>query len=502
MIDFRRSFTQLRSGRNEENNFEIKQIQDEIRRGFSKFSQKITLQSPKVMNAINDNSNYQNIILLKCTSPSNYIENARTLTKSSSMPESDFSNYIKLNNIVKTKIKLKKVDATMNSPMRPSISVSSIQNYTHQIPTKSTADLTNSSSMINFSNIKSNFNSSVSNFQEIPFIIRGGGSRKMSPMKSGTPMNNYTFLSRRKGVDENGSIKLGKQSSLNLDSISTKANTRRLSMETNCKTPSFKLFRKDDSTKSILNPVIKERKNKSPVIPRIKSNIQLNQFLIRDFNVGGGLSPQTNKRKIIITEQFYTKQKEIKSKIVSRAEENFEKERINNFEEICELREDSYYSHSNLSSLELSKNNSYENINNFDFVGLKQEYNATKKRHEERIVTLIKENSKKLACMMDNISNSEYSDGDSEIKKIKPLLRKNLQRVIRVRNILKKRVDKCSDFIAVDNINKFKSEKFENDEIVGKTLAKMNPPSFVKTKFRNKTNEKYKAVDGRYFGIK
>lgn len=70
-----------------------------------------------------------------------------------------------------------------------------------------------------------------------------------------------------------------------------------------------------------------------------------------------------------------------------------------------------------------------------------------------------------------------------------------------MRNIMKKRIDPSNDYLGMEDINKFKEQKRDNDNELIQTLQKMGPPSFLKTRFKKATLEKYKVVNGKYFGV-
>lgn len=52
----------------------------------------------------------------------------------------------------------------------------------------------------------------------------------------------------------------------------------------------------------------------------------------------------------------------------------------------------------------------------------------------------------------------------------------------------------------MENIVKFKEERRANDNELILTLKKLGPPSFLKTTFKKHTIERYKIVNGKYFG--
>ncbi len=101
--------------------------------------------------------------------------------------------------------------------------------------------------------------------------------------------------------------------------------------------------------------------------------------------------------------------------------------------------------------------------------------------------------------MIQNVSGS-YEEQDSVDFISTYYNRNNLDRVIRVRNIIKNGHDIERDNVGLNEIQKIKNERAEADKIILSILKSVGPPSFMKTKFRLKTIEKYKNVSGRYFG--
>jgi hypothetical protein len=112
-----------------------------------------------------------------------------------------------------------------------------------------------------------------------------------------------------------------------------------------------------------------------------------------------------------------------------------------------------------------------------------------------------------MADMLQNISDDSYEDPQSNKKAIhsknsKLISKKNLERIIRVHEIVKNKIDKRNDFLGVQNMKKFREARMEMDENLVMVLKKLGTPSFLKTGFREKTMEKYKTVNGKYFGCK
>ncbi len=112
----------------------------------------------------------------------------------------------------------------------------------------------------------------------------------------------------------------------------------------------------------------------------------------------------------------------------------------------------------------------------------------------------MKVKARKLSDLIQNVSG-HYEEQDSDDFIYTHYNRNNLNRVIRVRNILKNGHDKEIENIGINEIQILKNERAEADKYFLATLKSVGPPSFMKTKFRLKTMETYKNVSGRYFGI-
>jgi hypothetical protein len=75
---------------------------------------------------------------------------------------------------------------------------------------------------------------------------------------------------------------------------------------------------------------------------------------------------------------------------------------------------------------------------------------------------------------------------------------RNLKRIIKLRNILKYKVE--DENLAIIDIKKFKDETKDNEKQAILALQSLGPPSFIKKKFPSKTYDKFKRLSGRYFG--
>ena len=78
--------------------------------------------------------------------------------------------------------------------------------------------------------------------------------------------------------------------------------------------------------------------------------------------------------------------------------------------------------------------------------------------------------------------------------------KKNIEKVIKLKKILKNNVLDDMDFMIKGGANKVRKIKEDTEDLLTLTLHKLGPPAFLKTKFRNQTVKKYQTVNGKYFG--
>lgn len=112
----------------------------------------------------------------------------------------------------------------------------------------------------------------------------------------------------------------------------------------------------------------------------------------------------------------------------------------------------------------------------------------------------MKESGNKIGDLIQNVSGI-YEEQDSNDFIHTYYNENNLDRLIKVRNIIKKKGHNVErDNVGIEEIQMLKNERAVADKHCLSILKSVGPPSFIKTKFRLKTIEKYKNVSGRYFG--
>lgn len=103
--------------------------------------------------------------------------------------------------------------------------------------------------------------------------------------------------------------------------------------------------------------------------------------------------------------------------------------------------------------------------------------------------------------MIKDLSFEEYEDfsryGSMKIKNGVHVT--NLDRVIRVRNIMKKGYDQKNDHLGFGDPKKYKENKtiIEFDSMI--SMKTMGPPNFLKRRFKISTIDKTKNINGLFF---
>lgn len=137
-------------------------------------------------------------------------------------------------------------------------------------------------------------------------------------------------------------------------------------------------------------------------------------------------------------------------------------------------------------------------IKNLPIEKMQELINTKKKKLEEQIQEGIKLRSEIKADQILEISLNDYSDlhrNDSDLMENNVHI-KNLNRVIRVRNILKGKPRNEKQKQSYNNRGD------ENEEEISKIIRfkKLGPPSFLKTNFKKETNMKFRMLEGKFFG--
>lgn len=212
----------------------------------------------------------------------------------------------------------------------------------------------------------------------------------------------------------------------------------------------------------------------------LKTGTAVNNYLMRDFQIGDAVDPvQASKRKFSITQRFFHEKDEKKKAEQIKQLEHYGKMTGKQVftDKLYEEKEDSFVS-----------NISEEQLDNY--IQMHKEFKVKEKKKAF-------ERSRNMVQMIENLAHSDYE----KMKPKKNLINlHNLNRVIRLRNIVKHKNDPVDDNFEFRKIEKFKENaRIDNNKVI-KALDKLGPPSFLKTKFKNETIRTFKVINGKYFG--
>ena len=290
--------------------------------------------------------------------------------------------------------------------------------------------------------------------------------------------------------------------------------------------------------------------------PKLKNVEKLNNYLIRGFNMGDRANPmKTSKRNFDLTQYCYGELDERKKRNLiddydninySNMDKNIKEDNnnpsnsnTNNLTNINNNNTNNLTNNNNNNTTNLQGNinnncstnfqyNSVSNIhtkitNNLNNNQNKESYPTTpslstqnknhplsstnillnKKEEDRKFKEKCKQDANKLCNLINDISidyNLYQPEGDDAIPINRPLNLDNLSRIRRVLKIQKEKRDIYNDNLGVEDLELFKRNLETNNDSIIKTLNKLGPPKFLKTKFRKTTTDKYKQITGKYFG--
>ena len=136
------------------------------------------------------------------------------------------------------------------------------------------------------------------------------------------------------------------------------------------------------------------------------------------------------------------------------------------------------------------------------------EVNSSKTKFDFFKETKIKQTTKTLVNLIENLNLNceEYDflnkDYQIPLGPIRFIRGSNLKRLIRLRNIVKTKIDKEEEFLKIHDINSFKDKKLKDDFMYHMTLKQERRPNLIKLKFNKTTNKKYLTMNAKYFGVK
>jgi hypothetical protein len=294
----------------------------------------------------------------------------------------------------------------------------------------------------------------------------------------------------------NGTLKNLKSFHSNLTTNNILSTIRRKGISKNCSQKKFKYTAKNFNCNSLnqkqLIDLEKQLLSKDDYfMPNIQSKYSVNNWLIRDFSVGDKKDPiESSRRKFKVTNEYLQLKEEKQLKKIQMISDRIEKLLIENYDK-------------------KEKDEPQENVNSregfykkHDYDSLLKEIEVVKKRNEEKLAIEINENSRKLADLILEIDCGQYEkfDQDENAFLRKSISKKNIERTVRLRNILKTKNDPRNDNLILYDVNEFKNQKRDIESQAAKIINKIGAPSFMKTRFKQATIQKFRVTAGNLMG--
>ncbi len=131
-----------------------------------------------------------------------------------------------------------------------------------------------------------------------------------------------------------------------------------------------------------------------------------------------------------------------------------------------------------------------------------EEHEKQKSLMEKKELEKVNEKSKKLCeLLLENRMPSYKSIEDEEDKNFgNGIMKNNLMRCAKVRNIVKFGVDEQAELIGFASIQEFKKQKIENDLEMLTRLKNLGYPKFLKTEFKKETLKNFFQISGKHQG--
>jgi hypothetical protein len=234
--------------------------------------------------------------------------------------------------------------------------------------------------------------------------------------------------------------------------------------------------------KNYLFSTFAPRKSVQALQPKFKATEGLNNFVIRNFLIKDQNDPLgASKNQFKISQNFFLEK-----------EEKTKTKKLKEMAKYQEITGNQVF----LDQIFVKKDNSLDEDNDETTIGS----DTFRREHNRKTKLKIIENSKNLVDWIQKISTVEYQIMDeSEINTGRINLH-NLNKVVRLRNVIKNKMDPDSVDTDIKEPAKFKEMVEKNHDEVVKIMKKLGPPSFLKSKFKTATLNKFKVVNGKYFG--
>ena len=277
--------------------------------------------------------------------------------------------------------------------------------------------------------------------------------------------------------------------------VSSRLNLHRKLAKILCNKNEERIYKKSSYEISSKMSEINNKSNKERPIPKIKSKIGMNNFIIRDSRFISDPIEYIVRSKYNqkVSDEFYKKRKKIlKEQIRINADKFYKMKNKMPYEDVyskTEKEEKKEKRKQDNQDLLTKSENEYKKTKDFYFQSLYKKNQEQSKIIAELILKMKKgENTNKMRANIDE-NNAPA------------VLVENLENSIFLKNILKTRNVQLDEDLELNNVAKMKKELKETELETMKALKGIDNPRFLKEKFTNNTQIRFKGLNGKYFGI-
>lgn len=277
--------------------------------------------------------------------------------------------------------------------------------------------------------------------------------------------------------------------------VSSRLNLHKKLAKILCNKNEEKIYKKRSYEISSLVQEIHNKSNKERPIPKIRSKIGINNFIIRDSRFVSDPIEYIVRSKYNqkVSDEFYRKRKKLlKDQIRINADKFYKLKNKMPYEDVytqTEKEEKKEKVQQDNQDFLTQSENEYKKTKNFYFQSLQKKNEEQSKIIAELILKMNKgENNNKIRANIDE--NNAPS-----------VLVENLENSIFLKNILKKRNVILDEDLELNNLTKIKKELKKTELETLKALKGVDNPRFLKEKFTNNTQTRFKGLNGNYFGI-
>ena len=420
-----------------------------------------------------------------------------------------FSNSNKINKSKKvsfndSSIKKLNLKQYLNSNKKDSITLSTI-NASNTLLSNNNTFFLNSNNNKNITNcsIIDSFNSTKDEIKTNKYkrSITNFSFNSISNEKTTRNKKLKTFIIKDKNYNLKTKLKLfikdlEKDNKNQMKTINTKFDLNNSSKNKNL---SFEKLLKQQKKK--LNNYNNSKSHKTSKVLNPTNHIEMNKIIINGFgfvrqNISQ-FSRNYTKRFHDMNSKYYYILENMKLKRYKLNEENFK--RLKNYYKTGE----NYLPSKEINLMTINQEDWEQKyfINEYNNNQMKEsKYQMFKNKYNKIKKIKIENKSKSLADAILNIDLPEYENiHKRKEKSFDEISLKNLDRIIKLNKILKKKEDYEKDELLFNNIDEIKRKEKEIEFKVLLAINSLGYPKYIKNKFRNKTITKYNAVSGNNF---